>query len=73
MPELPLKQMVAEVEEVEGEVVLEQGAAAEEGVEGQEEQGVVVEEEEGVVVTEFECLERTHPWVCWGTSGLECV
>lgn len=41
--------------------------------EGQEEWGVVVVEEEGVVVTEFECRERTYPWVCWGTFGLECV
>lgn len=34
---------------------------------------MVVVEVEGVVVTELDCLEGTNPWVCWGTSGLECV
>lgn len=71
---MALWQTVGEVEEVEAvEAVLEQ-EAAEVGEEEQVEWGVVVVEEvEGVVVTEFDCLEGTHPWVCWGTSGLECV
>lgn len=81
MPEVALWQMVGEegeVEEVEAvleqETVLEQEAAEVGEEEEEEEWGVVVVEEvEGVVVTEFDCLEGTHPWVCWGTSGLECV
>lgn len=61
-------------EEVVGEVevVLEQKADGEE--QGQEEWGVVVVEEvEVVVVIEFDCPEGPYLWVCWGTSGLECV
>lgn len=71
--EVALGQVVGEVEEGEVEAVLEK-EAAEVGEEGQEEWGVVVVEEvEGVVATEFDCLKGIHPWVCWGTSGLECV
>lgn len=73
MPEVALGQVVGEVEEVEGEVVLER-KTAEVGEEEQEEWGVVVVEEvEGVVVTELDCQDGTHLWVCWETSGQEYV